>query len=119
MVSVQRIAFGSLTDGAAALNIDLTVVNTTAEPIGLDISSRFFEMKDDRGRKADLVYFCCAAGAGDILGPGQTRQIQVIFRAPASWHGKETQASRIDFHINGLLPLARGTWSVPTLATAA
>jgi hypothetical protein len=119
MVVVERIAFGTLTDDSLALNIDVAVVNTTPEPIALDISSRFFDMKDDRGRKADLVYFCCAAGAGDILGPGQSRQIQVIFRAPAGWHGKETQASRIDFHINGLLPLARGTWSVPTLATAA
>ena len=116
---VERFVFGSLTDGAVALSVDLVVVNTTAEPIALDISSRFFEMKDDRGRKADLVYFCCVAGAGDVLGPGQTRKVQVIFRAPASWLGKETQASRIDFHINGLLPLARGTWSVPTLATAA
>ena len=119
VVGISRVAFGTLLDGAQALRVDVVVVNSTPEPIQLDITSRFFEVEDDRGRKAELVYFCCTGGAGDILGVGQERRVQLIFRAPPGWHGKETQARRIYFHINGLLPLARGTWSFPTLATAA
>jgi hypothetical protein len=119
MVTIDRIAFGTLAEDRPAFRIDVSIENTTPEPIALDITSRFFELRDNQGRKAELVYFCCAVRGGDFLESRQTRAIQLIFRVPPGWYGKDTQADRIDFNINGLLPLVRGTWSVRPLATAA
>jgi hypothetical protein len=116
-VRVNRIAFGTIMGKGAAMSVDLAFTNAAAEAIRLDLTSRFFELQDDQGRKSELLYFCCRA-AGEILGPGQERQIRLLFAAQPGWSGKATNARKIDFHVNGLLPLARGTWVVPTLATA-
>jgi hypothetical protein len=37
--------------------------------------------------------------------------MQLVFAAHPGWSGKEVQAHRINFHVNGLLPLTSGTWS--------
>jgi hypothetical protein len=56
---------------------------------------------------------------GDTLGPGQQRQIQLIYRSAPGWEGKETTPGMIHFRISGLLPVVRATWSFRPLATAA
>jgi hypothetical protein len=116
VVRVIRMAFGTIAD-QPAMSVDVVFTNRAAEPLRLDMTPRFFELEDDRGRKSELLYFCCRA-AGDLLSPGQERQVQLIFSGQPGWEGKATNARAIDFHVNGLLPLARGTWEVPSLATA-
>lgn len=117
VVRLERIAFGRLADGSMGFNVRVNVHNPTAEPIQLDLTPRFFTLSDDQGRDAELLYFCCEA-EGEILGPRQQRQLQLIYRAVPGWQGKEGGASRIHFHISGLLPLVRGSWSFPPLRTA-
>ena len=118
VVQLERLAFGKLSDGTKAFNVRVSVTNTTDQPILLDLTPRFFELVDDRGRQAELLYFCCEAH-GDSLGPGEQRQIQLIYRSAQGWEGKETTPGMIHFRISGLLPVVRATWSFRPLATAA
>jgi hypothetical protein len=117
VVTLERVAFGRVSHDYNAFNIMVAVTNTTAQPILLDLTPRFFNLEDDQGRKAELLYFCCKA-SGEPLGPGQQRQIQLLYRSPPGWEGKALAAHMIYFRISGLLPLLRGTWSFRPLATA-
>jgi len=116
-VTLERVAFGRVSDDYNAFNIKVAVNNTSTQPILLDLTPRFFDLADDQGRKAELLYFCCKA-SGEALGPGRQRQIQLLFRSPSGWEGKALAAHMIYFRISGLLPLLRGTWSFRPLATA-
>jgi len=118
VVTLERLAFGVLQETGNAFKIEIAITNTTDRPILLDLTHRFFVLEDDQGRKAELLYFCCHA-AGEDLGPGQRRQIQLIFHANPEWEGKEVAADQIYFRVTGLLPLVRGTWTFLPLATAA
>jgi hypothetical protein len=117
-VILERITFGRISDDYNAFNIVVAVTNTTASPILLDLTDRFFELQDDQGRKAELLYFCCSA-IGEPLGPDQQRQIQLLYRSPSGWEGKTLRARMIYFRISGLLPLLRGTWEFRPLAATA
>jgi hypothetical protein len=117
VVTLERVAFGRVSHDYNAFNIIVAVTNTTARPILLDLTHRFFDLEDDQGRKAELLYFCCKA-SGEPLGPGQQRQIQLMYRSPPGWEGKALSAHMIYFRISGLLPLLRGTWTFRPLATA-
>lgn len=117
VVTLERLAFGRVAHDYNAFNITVGVTNTSAQPILLDLTQRFFDLADDQGRKAELLYFCCKA-TGEPLGPGQQRQIQLLYRSPPGWEGKALVAHMIYFKISGLLPLLRGTWSFRPLATA-
>jgi hypothetical protein len=114
---LERIAFGGIAATSPGFNIRLRLHNTMDRPIQLDITPRFFELADDQGRAAELVYFCCDA-SGDMLSPGQEREIQLIYRSPPGWEGKETAAGMIYFRVSGLLPVVRASWAFPPLATA-
>jgi hypothetical protein len=118
VVQLERLAFGKLSDGGKAFNVLVSVNNTTDQPILLDLTPRFFELADDQGRQAELLYFCCDAH-GETLSPGEKRQIQLIYRLLPGWEGKETNAGMIHFRVSGLLPVVRATWSFRPLATAA
>lgn len=96
---------------------ELTLTNTTAAPLTLDMASRYFSLDDDRGRAATLLYFCCPA-SGTLLPPGQSRTLILYFQS-ADWYGKSVQAHLINFRITGLLPIERALWQVRPLATAA
>jgi hypothetical protein len=117
VVTLERVAFGRVSDDYNAFSIIVALTNTTARPILLDLTHRFFDLEDDQGRKAELLYFCCKA-SGEPLGPGQQRQIQLLYRSPPGWEGKALSAHMIYFRISGLLPLLRGTWTFRPLATA-
>jgi hypothetical protein len=73
---------------------------------------------DDRGQSAELVYFCCASRPGEILGAGQERTVQLYFRAPPGWFGKDLSADYIFIRVDGLLPVIRLAWRMHTLAVA-
>jgi hypothetical protein len=118
VVSLERIAFGTIADSATAFNISVALTNTTERPILLDITPRFFELVDDQGQEAELLFFCCEA-SGEMLDPGARRQIQLIYRSPPGWEGKEITTQLIHFRVLGLIPLVRGTWVFRPLATAA
>jgi TIR domain len=117
VVTLERVAFGRISHDYNAFNIIVALNNTSAQPILLDLTQRFFDLADDQGRKAELLYFCCKA-SGEPLGPGQQRQIQLLYRSPPGWEGKALSAHLIYFRISGLLPLLRGAWSFRPLATA-
>jgi hypothetical protein len=95
---------------------ELTLTNTTTEPIQLDLSDRFFSLSDDRGHRATLLYFCCAA-QGELLSPSQARTLVLFFRS-REWYGKELSAHAIQLRVAGLLPVERATWQFRPLATA-
>jgi hypothetical protein len=118
VVQLERLAFGRLADGTKAFSMTVSVHNTTDQPILLDLSPRFFELVDDRGRRAELLYFCCEA-RGDTLPSGERRQMRLIYLSAPGWEGKETTPGMIHFRISGLLPVVRATWSFRPLATAA
>jgi hypothetical protein len=117
VVTLERVSFGRISHDYNAFNIIVAVNNTSSQPILLDLTQRFFDLEDDQGRKAELLYFCCKA-SGEPLGPGQQRQIQLLYRSPPGWEGKALSAHLIYFRISGLLPLLKGTWSFRPLATA-
>ena len=118
VVTLERITFGRVSNDYNAFSIVVAVTNTTARPILLDLTHRFFELQDDQGRKAELIYFCCKA-SGESLGSDQQRQIQLLYRSPPGWEGKTLRAHMIYFKILDLLPLLRGTWEFRPLAATA
>jgi hypothetical protein len=118
VVRLERLAFGRLANGRPAFHLRVSVNNVTADPIQLDLTTRFFDLRDDRGEHAPLLYFCCEA-RGDIVGPGQQRIVTLVYASLPGWEGKETTPGKIYFHISGLLPVVRATWSFRPLATAA
>ena len=118
VVRLERLAFGRLTDGAKAFSIRVAIANTTGQPIHLDLTPRFFELADDRGRRAELLFFCCETQK-DMLSPGQSRSVHLVYRSAPGWEGKETTPGLIHFRITGLLPVVRASWSFRPLATAA
>ena len=95
-LALRRLAFGTVSDTVGAFSVHVTLRNDTDRPIALDISHRFFELADDQGRAADLLFFCCPASEGDVLSPGEERELHFIY-ANASWYGKEVAASVV-FH---------------------
>lgn len=113
---LSRVALGSTESPGLALNVRLTIKNTGSRPLLLDLDERFFELEDDQGRQAELLYFCCAS-EGDILGVGQERDVQMIF-AGSGWIGKEVSANALFLRVRGLLPVVRASWRIHTLATA-
>jgi hypothetical protein len=117
VVTLERITFGRISHDFNAFSIVISITNTASQPILLDLTQRFFELQDDQGRTAELIYFCCKA-SGESLGPDQQRQIQLLYRSPSGWEGKTLRAHMIYFRILGLLPLLRGTWEFRPLATA-
>ena len=117
VVTLERVAFGRVSHDYNAFNIRVSITNTTTQPILLDLTPRYFDLEDNQGRQAELLYFCCKA-SGEPLGPGQQRQIQLLYRSPPGWEGKALSAQMIYFRVSGLLPLLKGTWSFRPLATA-
>jgi hypothetical protein len=114
---VTRVAYGRDAERRQIFQVTVTLKNTSNDPVLLDLTSRFFSMTDDQGGKGELVYFCCPS-QGDLLSPGQEREIQLFFSSKG-WHGKGVSARQIFFQIEGLLPVLQATWKVPTLATKA
>jgi hypothetical protein len=103
--------------GPDVFRFELILTNTTAAPLALDLSSRYFSLEDDRGRSATMLYFCCPA-QGTVLAPRQSRTLVLYFRS-REWYGKSVQAHLLSFRVTGLLPIERATWHVLPLATAA
>lgn len=115
---LTRLEFGVFeAEGKTAWDVRLTLTNTSAQPIVLDLSRRFFKLVDDQGRQADLTYFCCDTRPGDVLAPGRQRELQLMFRSVDGWYGKETAIGLIYLEVEGLRPVVRAVWSVPALAT--
>ncbi len=113
-------AFGTATQEEHAPNIfrlELRITNTTSASLHLDLTSRFFTLEDDRGRRATFRYFCCRA-QGELLAPGQVRSVLLFFHS-SDWYGKSIGARRIFLKVTGLLPVERATWEFPVLATLA
>lgn len=117
-ILLDEVAFGILEPDAGGFSIRLVLRNTGEEPVILDLTERFFSLVDDRGQSAELVYFCCASRRGEILGEGQERIVQLYFRAPEGWFGKDLSADYILIRVDGLLPVTRLAWRMPTLAVA-
>ena len=85
VVSVPRIAHGTLAERALGWNIRVRLTNPTDRPIQLDLNPRFFELGDDRGRKAELQFFCCEAHAELLeLGREDSRPITSDTTRPKS-----------------------------------
>jgi hypothetical protein len=114
---LTRVAFGRDADRRQIFQVTVMLKNTGNRPILLDLTSRFFSLTDDHGGVGELLYFCCDS-QGDMLSPGQEREIQLFFQSKG-WQGKGLSAHQILFRIEGLLPVLRATWKFPTLATAA
>jgi len=119
-LTVSDASYGTLdTTGSRVPNVfrfQLTLRNTTNSAIQLDLTSRFFTLRDNNGRSAELRYFCCPS-RGDLLRAGEARQI-ILFFYSAEWYGKGVGASTLILSVDGLLPLAHGEWHYRTLATA-
>lgn len=115
-LTLSRLAYGTADKTNHGFKVDLTIRNTTKETIQLDLNERFFSMADNKGRAAELIYFCCES-KGDSLPPAEERIVQLIFR-DAGWHGKGIAASAIYFRVQGFVPVVSASWKAPTLAMA-
>ncbi|MBI1842222.1 MAG: hypothetical protein HYR88_15410 [Verrucomicrobia bacterium] len=115
-LTLSRLAYGIADKTNRAFQVDLTVKNVSREAVMLDLNERFFAMADDKGRNAELLYYCCAA-KGNLLAAGEVRTVQLFFR-DAGWHGKGVSSSAIYVRVQGLLPVVSASWKAPTLATA-
>ncbi|MCB0165201.1 MAG: hypothetical protein KDI79_13300 [Anaerolineae bacterium] len=116
-IKLSRVALGSTENAKLAMNVRLRLKNTGTRPLILDLNQRFFSLEDEQGRKAELLYFCCDS-QGELLGPGQEREVQLIFRGDPGWIGKEVSTNAIFVRVRGLLPVVRASWRIHTLATA-
>ena len=116
-IRLSRVAYGFFEPSGDGFDIELILHNTSDRPLILDLSERYFSLEDDKGQAADLVYFCCATKGG-VLPAGQERTIQLFFRSPSGWTGKEVSANYIFVRVNGLLPIIRVSWRMHTLAVA-
>lgn len=96
---------------------ELRLTNTAIQPIQLDLTARFFTLRDDTGRAGTLRYFCCES-RGELVRPDATRQI-VLFFESSEWYGKGIQAHALFLSVDGLLPIEHADWRYHTLATAA
>ncbi|PYI93871.1 MAG: hypothetical protein DME97_03075 [Verrucomicrobia bacterium] len=114
---VTAVTFGRDSGGRQIFQITVTLKNTSTLPVQLDLTERFFGLVDNRGKEARLAYFCCSA-RGDLLSPGQEREIQLFFEG-SGWEGKSLSANYLLFRVQGLLPIMSATWKFPTLATRA
>jgi hypothetical protein len=117
-IRLSNIDFGGLEPDDIGFNIQLILHNTSAEQLVLVLTDRFFSLVDAQGQEAELVYFCCASKRGELLGAGQERTIQLLFRGPSGWFGKNTSANYIFIRVDGLLPITRLAWRMHTLQTA-
>ena len=117
-IRLSSIDFGELGADGVAFNIRLILRNTSDAPLVLDLTDRFFSLEDDQGQEAELIYFCCNSRAGEILGAGQERTIQLLFKAPSGWFGKNIAANYIFIRVDGLLPINRLAWRMHTLKAA-
>ncbi len=117
---LSHVELGDLAEAGAsplAFNIRLTLKNIDSKPLVLDLDHRFFGIADAQGRAGDLVYFCCAA-SGEILSPGQEREIQLVFRSYPGWFSKFGGAGYVMLGVSGLRPLSRATWRIMLPVTA-
>jgi hypothetical protein len=117
VLRLDRVAYGAIADTAAGMSIKVSYTNRTSSPQNMDFNARFFNLQDEHGRKAELVFFCCSEQL-DLIDPGQERGFTLIWNIPPGWSGKEIQAHTIMLRVEGLLPLVRGRWEFPALATA-
>lgn len=114
---LKEVAFGSDGQNHSVVQIRLTLKNTTSNPIFLDLTERFFTLDDASGRAAALLYFCCPSRPGELLSATQEREIQLFFQSGYS-SGKEASERWLFFQVQGLRPVVRAMWKIPTLATA-
>jgi len=115
-LTLSRFVYGIADKTNRAFQAELTIKNTSRQAILLDLNERFFSMEDNNGRRAELIYFCCAS-KGDVLRQGEERTVQLFFRDPG-WHGKGVSARAIFLRVQGFLPVVSASWKVPTLPTA-
>lgn len=117
-LQVSYLAFVTLEDTTdVALHMKLVLTNTSSNTLLLDLDKRFFSVEDSQGRTAELVYFCCAT-KGEMLRPGQQREMQMFFRVLPDWLGKGVGVDNIFINVRGLLPVVFSSWRVPIPQTA-
>jgi hypothetical protein len=118
-LTISRVEFGSLEDsGEPAWNIGLRITNTSTKPIVLDLNQRFFVLNDNQGQAAPLLSFCCSSKVGELLEPGEQRDIRMVYRSVPGWYGKSSGVNTIFIRVTGLVPVVRAVWSFPPLLTA-
>jgi|GEM_PF-2579740 hypothetical protein len=116
LLRLDRVFYGQLETKKPAYDVRLVVKNASAQSIRLNLEQGFFALEDSRGRTADLIYFCCPA-SGEVLVPGQEREVQLLFEERPEWGGKGG-ASVVFLRVRGFLPIVRAAWSIQLLVTA-
>lgn len=116
-LTLKRVAYGTADETNRVFQVDVAIKNTSSETILLDLNARFFSMTDDKGRSAELIYFCCATKGG-TLAPGAERIVNLFFR-DVGWQGKSVSANSIQFRVQGFLPVVTVSWKFATLKTGA
>ena len=106
-----------------SIDLGVKIARATKEAMGKDypdeaVDHVLFWMADHGrlGRKAKLLYFCCATPE-TFLGAQQAREIQLVFESRPEWGGKGGE-SLSSFVVNGFLPVLRAAWEAPLPVTA-
>jgi hypothetical protein len=113
---VTRVAYGDLDDGRRGYDVRVVVKNITDAQIRLQVDRKFFSLEDRLGRRANLVYFCCATPE-IFLDSGKEREIQLVFESRPEWGGKGGENLSY-FLVRGFLPIVRASWDIPLPVTA-
>jgi hypothetical protein len=116
LIRLDRVAFGRLDADRSAYDVRLVVKNANSQAIRLTLEQGFFALEDRQGRAANLIYFCCAT-SGEILVPGQEREVQLIFEDRPEWGGKGGEGVAY-LRVRGFLPIVRASWTIPLPVTA-
>lgn len=116
LLRLEQVIPGRLSTGQPAIDARLLIRNADSQPIRLAFDRTFFALEDRQGQAAPLIYFCCAAD-GDVLAPGQVREVRLVFEELQGWRGKGGP-STVMLRVRGFRPILRAGWEIPLLRTA-
>jgi len=101
--------------GGIALQVQQSFYGLSVSPIQysqqnlqLTFDKEFFNLRAGSGQAANLAYFCCPA-RDEILRPGQTRELELIYEWPSGWC---RTVERTYFSIQGFEQVVFDEWEI-------
>jgi hypothetical protein len=88
--------------------LSVSAVQYSQQNLQLIFDKEFINLRAGSGETANLAYFCCAA-RDEILRPGQTREIELIYEWPSGW---SRTVERTYFSIRGFEQVIFVEWEI-------
>ena len=88
--------------------LSVSAVQSSQQNLQLTFDKEFFNLRAGSGQAANLAYFCCPA-RDEILRPGQTRELELIYEWPSGWC---RTVERTYFSIQGFEQVIFAEWEI-------